>query len=217
MEAQLTARAPRTNLLLSAAIEAGALRAPVRIRNLSDGGAMVEGSALPHVGADAVLKRLDIAIGATVVWRANGRCGLRFDGEVSVEDWIAGHRAAAATLGAQSHVDAIQRAIRAGAMPIEEARPVAVPAPAGHLDLRIAEELGFVGRMLDAVGDALTDDPMILQLHMQTLQNLDVATQILGHLRDLLTAADKPAAIDRITMGELRGRLNRKPLFATGH
>ncbi len=63
------ARAPRTNLPLSATIEAGALKAPVRIRNMSANGAMLDGAALPPVGAALTLRRADLDIGATVIWQ----------------------------------------------------------------------------------------------------------------------------------------------------
>ena len=90
-------RSPRKNLLLSATIEAGHLKAPVRIRNLSETGAMLDGAALPDVGTSFTLRRLEIEIGATVVWASSGRCGVAFDGKVSVEDWVAGVRQTAST------------------------------------------------------------------------------------------------------------------------
>ena len=72
--------APRTNLMLAASIEAGALNAPVRIRNLSETGAAIEGPALPHIGASFTLRRLDVAIAGVVMWVTGGRCGVHFDG-----------------------------------------------------------------------------------------------------------------------------------------
>ena len=86
--ANTRARAPRKNLLLAATIEAGALKAPVRIRNLSEGGAMLEGAVLPDIGTAFMLRRLDIEIGGTVIWRESGRCGVEFDGPVEVLDGL---------------------------------------------------------------------------------------------------------------------------------
>ncbi|HWU95368.1 MAG TPA: hypothetical protein VN029_07205, partial [Sphingomonas sp.] len=50
-------RAPRKNLFLAAAIEAEALKVAVRIRNLYEGGAMLDGSVLPRAGTALVLRR----------------------------------------------------------------------------------------------------------------------------------------------------------------
>jgi hypothetical protein len=47
-------RAYRKSLMLSASIEAGALTAQVRIRNLSGSGARSDGAALPAAGTDPV-------------------------------------------------------------------------------------------------------------------------------------------------------------------
>ncbi|HWU72845.1 MAG TPA: hypothetical protein VN137_05135, partial [Sphingomonas sp.] len=48
--ASARARAPRKNLLLTATIRSQGVTAPVRIRNLSEKGAMVDGQALPEPG-----------------------------------------------------------------------------------------------------------------------------------------------------------------------
>src|SRR5207244_4552334 len=87
-------RLPRKNLLLSATIEAGTLNAPVRIRNLSESGAMLDGTALPESGVRLVLRRSAIEVPATAIWRTGGRCGIKFDDTaVSVDEWVSGTRA----------------------------------------------------------------------------------------------------------------------------
>jgi len=63
-------RLPRKNLLLGATIEAGALSAPVRIRNLSETGALIDGAALPDLegepGARAAELFLRFHVGAAL-------------------------------------------------------------------------------------------------------------------------------------------------------
>ncbi|HEX9947586.1 MAG TPA: hypothetical protein VGA98_08605, partial [Allosphingosinicella sp.] len=49
--------APRTNLLLAATAEVGGRSLPVRIRNLSETGALIEGAGLPDAGMSLVLAR----------------------------------------------------------------------------------------------------------------------------------------------------------------
>jgi hypothetical protein len=208
-------RAQRKNLLLSATVEAGGLKAPVRIRNLSETGAMLEGTALPHISTALVLRRSDIEIGATVVWRNAGRCGVEFDGVASVEEWIAGRRLPEFSYGhGQAGVDAIHAAVRDGSFTeTHEAPTNAAAISTGEVDARIAEEFAYVRRMLEEVGDELSDDPVTLKRHGQALQNFDIACQLIGQLAAVVSASDRPAAIDAVTMGELRSRLLRKTIF----
>lgn len=208
-------RSPRKNLLLSATVQSGELKAPVRIRNLSETGAMLDGAALPQVGAALVLRRSDIEIGATVVWRNAGRCGIEFGGVASVEEWIAGRRLPELSYGhGQARVDAIQAAIRSGSIAeTDEPSPNTIAINPSEIDARIAEEFAYVGRLLEEVGDELSDDPVTLKRHGQALQNFDIACQLISQLAAIATASDRAAAMEAVTMGELRSRLLRKTIF----
>lgn len=204
---------PRKNVLLSATVEAGALRVPVRIRTLSESGAMLDGAALPHLGARLTLRRLQVQIGGTVMWCESGRCDVNFDDKVSVEDWVAGSCLPQrfVTPG-QARVDAIQFALRSGEAPPEEAPPPAIQVPVGALDHRIADEIEMVRRLLETVSDELSDDMAMLQRYGEALQRFDFGCQILGHLAMVLNASDRAAAVAGVTMEELRGRLLQAPL-----
>jgi hypothetical protein len=209
------ARAPRTNLLLAAAIESNTLKAPVRIRNMSETGAMIDGAAFPPIGTGLTLRRIDMSVGATVIWHAAGRCGIRFEGQVSVPDWVAGvSRADAGAMPGQVRVDAIQAALRTGGQPpIVTPRPLP-PGPKSDIaDERLADELAYVRRLLEGVGDELADDPVVLQRYMRSLQNLDIAGQIIEQLAAVLRASDRGSAVNVLTMEELRARLLRKSIF----
>jgi len=210
-------RAPRKNLLLAATIEAGALKGPVRIRNLSESGAMLEGAALPDVGTAFMLRRLEIEIGGTVVWRESGRCGVAFDGKVSVAEWSAGvpHVPRPGIRG-QARVDEIQSVLRSGGqLPIDAPSPASSTKPItpGELNRRIAEEIDYAWRLLNAVADELSDDPVLLQRHGDALQRFDIACQMITHLGAIVGAPDRMAAIEGVSMAELRTRLLRKAIF----
>src|SRR5690606_32539453 len=64
----MTPRAPRKNVMLAASISASTVSAPVRIRNLSEAGAMIDGPALPDAGSTLMLNRLELSVTAVVVW-----------------------------------------------------------------------------------------------------------------------------------------------------
>lgn len=214
-------RAPRKNIFLAASIEAGPLKAQVRIRNMSESGAMIEGAALSSVGAALVLKRSEIEMGAVVVWSHAGRCGIKFDGVAHVDEWIAGKRLPEKTmiLTGQRRVDAIQAAVRLGQSldglgePAEPALPAGAPAAPDSLNGRIAEEIATTQRLLDAVADTLSDEPLILARHASQLQSLQSVSEVLGHLARVLQAPDAEAEAHAVTLHALRARLLRKALF----
>jgi len=206
------ARAPRKNLLLTATIRSGGVAAPVRIRNLSEKGAMVDGQALPEPVASLILQRPEVEMRGIVAWRADGRCGIQFEGAASVDEWVAGRRAPAAIFGqGQSRVDQIQAAIRGGRDIVEEV-PAASPAELiTDVEARVAEELDHVQSMLDDVAGDLIGDMALLQRHGEALQRFDNACQILNQLSAILKAKDRPAAIAAVNLEALRDRLLHKP------
>jgi hypothetical protein len=185
-------RSSRTNLLLSGTIEARDIRSSVRIRNLSETGALLEGAVLPKVGEHLVLRRLDLEIGATVIWSASSRCGVTFLGSISVDNWRAGSWVAPRLSEKQKEVDRIQSAIRAGKL---ESLHTVIPEPAAQTtmftDKRIADELLGVQQLLEKMGDQLSDDAAVVQRHSLTLQSFDQACQSLGRLIDILSSRRK--------------------------
>jgi hypothetical protein len=87
------------------------------------------------------------------------------------------------------------------------------PEPSTRLlDHRIAEELEYVGRRLEHLGNVLSEDGILLIRHSASLQSIDLMKQILGQLARVVAAQDKEAVADLITLTELKGRLVRKAL-----
>ena len=116
----------------------------------------------------------------------------------------------------QQRVDEMMAAVRNEGQP---ARPsLFKPAPprpepsSRLLDQRIAEELEFLSRLLDQLGNVLSEDPILLIRHMAPLQSIDLMKQTLGQLARVVAAEDKEAVADRITLTELKGRLTRRAL-----
>jgi hypothetical protein len=210
--------APRTNLLLAATAEVDGRSLPVRIRNLSETGAMVEGAGLPEAGMPLVLMRGDLQVSATVAWAAGGRRGVRFAGPTPVNEWTGGKPKPLDCTGLrdQRRVDAIQAEARADAAMGSALRASAnAPAPTAalpDLDKRLADELGYVQRLLEGLGDELIADLLLVQRHGKSLQSLDLVGQILGHVSAILRAEDKAAVVAEIGMEDLRARLKRKPI-----
>lgn len=92
------------------------------------------------------------------------------------------------------------------------ARSALLEASDDQLEQRIAEELDYVVRQLDQLGNMLASDPILLHRHAAQLQSIDLIQQVLGHLGRIVGAADREAALERVTLTELKARLARTPL-----
>lgn len=127
----------------------------------------------------------------------------------------------------QRRVDAIQAQIRseltASAKPEAPPRPSIFkpapprPAPSSNpLDHRIAEELDTIVRKLELLGGTLAANPILLQRHAAELQSIDLIKQIVGHLARVVESGDETWAVERITLQDLRARLQRRALRPLG-
>ena len=87
---------PRAHIVLPATVDAinGHLR--ISLLDISQTGARLEGSGLPDVGKDVILKCGEIDAFGTVIWAVAGRCGLLFDEPISATDLVALRRVAVA-------------------------------------------------------------------------------------------------------------------------
>lgn len=116
----------------------------------------------------------------------------------------------------QREVDMMMAAARAEAE--EGRRPLFKPvAPKPQLSERaldrwMSEELEVIRRRLDQIGDILASDPVLLHRHSVSLQGLDLTNQVLGHLANVIAAKDKEAAVEQVSLQDLKARLHRRPL-----
>ena len=78
-----------------------------------------------------------------------------------------------------------------------------------ELEVRLAEELEYIRRLLDSVGNQLANDPAVLQRHAVTLQSFDLIGQMIGHISSIVAAANRGEAVDRVGIEEMKKRLER--------
>ena len=192
---------PRTNMFMAAMLHIDGTPTPAKIRNLSASGAMVEGPVMPSAGSSIHLVRGGLSASATVLWQVGNRCGLGFASSVSVQAWMAppGNRD-------QQRVDPAVALVKSGVVVPEAAWPSRTKPAIGIDEERMARDLALVGRMLDALGNALADDPETLHRHSARLQLLDIARQTLAALGQSIGAGggDGLARLD-----DLRRRCDR--------
>lgn len=154
----------RSNVFLTAALETDAGSAPVRIRNLSSVGALIDGATLPPVGARVSLVRGQLVANGEIVWNEQTHCGIRFEHAINVLDWVQrpGH-------SGQQRVDGIVAAIRNSA-----------PVPRDLQQARETDEtLASLSRDLDQICERLARTPNMSVELGEELLRLDVLAQSL--------------------------------------
>lgn len=150
----------RANVFLTAVLDSGGTAAPVRIRNISARGALVDGPALPAVGARVRLMRGRLLAAGQLAWVGAGQAGVNFDSEIDVASWVqrAGH-------SEQQHVDGVVAALRSGAPVAPDLRDRgggSLPAISAELD-QICERLAQTQRMSVEFGEELVKLDTIAQ------------------------------------------------------
>lgn len=175
----------RSNLFVIATLSAQSDSTPVRIRNMSQTGALVEGGALPCAGSSVRLSRGSLTVSADVVWLAKGRAGLKFTGSICISDWLP----SAQRNPRQQYVDEIvyQSKLGSGTVATSAAlRPLSGQPPSSE---RVILELVNIKVSLERVADELASDPETPARHAFSLQVLDFAVQSLAKLADALGSA----------------------------
>lgn len=76
----------RSNVLLSATIEFGGASIPVKLRNLSEDGALIEGRNLPLEGSDLIFERNDLRVPGRIAWVNQLQAGIAFGEPLSTQD-----------------------------------------------------------------------------------------------------------------------------------
>lgn len=72
-------RSRRSNVLLAATVETSRGEHAVRLRNLSEDGALIEAEQLPAKGEEILFRRNDIAVRGRVAWVHDRHAGLSFE------------------------------------------------------------------------------------------------------------------------------------------
>ena len=165
----------RSSMFLGAVLRVGNEQAPVKVRNMSPHGAMVESPIMPPPGTEVQLVRGSLYALGTVVWVSTDRCGLRFSSELCVKEWLA--------VPAKDHQQRVDHAFalaKAGAF-----RNAATATCFNEtLDARssveqIVDDLQSVLSLLQALEDDLATSGETLARHGSKLQNIDIAMQMI--------------------------------------
>lgn len=78
-------RSRRSNVLLTAQVEVAGEMLPVKLRNLSAEGALVEAPLLPAVDSQIMFHRNDLSVRGTVAWVSGNHAGISFNRQLDPE------------------------------------------------------------------------------------------------------------------------------------
>lgn len=79
-------RTRRSYVLLAASIEFGGSSLPVKLRNLSAEGALIEGKNLPVEGSVVLFRRNELEVRSRIAWVENHRAGVAFGVPLKAEE-----------------------------------------------------------------------------------------------------------------------------------
>lgn len=150
--------------------------APVRVRNLSPTGALIEGPVLPPPGSQVRLSRGSLSIMGDIVWHKDGRAGLRFKSTVSVADWLPHGR----SVNAQQRIDEIIQHARTSSKGVDPRTPISWLTP--QSTKLNAIDLRRLKMAIQSLSEDLAADLVAVERHGSKLQVLDVVAQALGKL-----------------------------------
>lgn len=186
---------PRSSMFVAAVMRSGMEQAPVKVRNMSPNGAMVDTPLAPARGTSVDLTRGPLIARGTVIWSSGNRVGLRFSSEISVKEWMA-----PTTAVHQQRVDEMVALVKAGGLPPGD------PAFAGRAASReartheqLVDDLAATMRLLSDLEDDLASCDETLARHGMKLQNLDIAMQMLR----AVSAELMPGSNERVSLARL--------------
>jgi hypothetical protein len=131
----------RTNLFVLAILYTPSASAPVRVRNASKSGLLIEAPALPRKGTAVKIERGSETATGTIVWNYNGRAGVKLSSSLEVEKWLP----RAGRCG-QSRVDEIFHGLKSGTLKASSATCPGDSVGDTRADLKqLAAELATLG------------------------------------------------------------------------
>ena len=168
----------RSNMFVTATLYSDGGSSPVRVRNMSRGGALIESDILPPEQSRVRLSRGGLSVDGQIVWRRDNRAGIQFDAGVEVGNWLpSGNRPSH-----QQRVDEMVKACRSAPAGNGEESP---PPAAGQAEA--IRRLLDLRDTLNAVAEELAGDTLVAMAHATALQKIDVAAQALDKLASTLT------------------------------
>lgn len=152
----------RSNVFLAATLLAAGESIPVRVRNISSCGVLIDSGSLPGVGSPVQLRRGSLSADGEIAWQSGGHYGVRFHLEVDVEEWVRQVGNAG-----QQRVDRIVTLLRQP--PFPDAASLVLASSVDSLDA--------ISAGLTAICERLANSSAMVTDHPEDLLRLDAIAQ----------------------------------------
>lgn len=145
---------------------------PVKLRNMSSTGALIEGDDIPDPGLSLALRRGSLQADGKVAWKVGSKAGVAFTSPIQVKDWLG-------SLGSphQARVDLMVAEIKAS----KGASSTAIPSKPQWVELEALTQLRKVRADIGVVALDLARDASLVANHPE-IQMLDISMQKLDEL-----------------------------------
>ena len=163
----------RNNIFVMAALYAVGRSMPVRVRNMSRGGALIEAAALPPVDTPVRLSRGSLSVSGQIMWVSERKAGLQFAGPVAVTEWLPNTKRGSG----QQLIDELVHLTRLGTVTKSAGAPLLSDG-----NLALSDELDRLARLIERAGEQLASDSAVAARHLVALQMIDGAAQALAKL-----------------------------------
>ncbi|HEY0625784.1 MAG TPA: PilZ domain-containing protein [Allosphingosinicella sp.] len=196
-------RSNRSHALLSACLDVEGTAVPIRLRNISTTGALVDVPCSIQVGAAVTLRRMQVAVQATVARVEEHRVGLRFD------EPLCHAKLRLLKLGrAQLRSSEVNYSPEDGDAGKDRYAPVRRLKPTlSMLEMELSKELLLASALLGRSIEPLSKDFPLLPKVENYIRDADFVVRLLRNISLIMSSADKKAAITQIDMAALEGRL----------
>jgi len=167
-------RDPRKSMFVVGTMYTATGSAPVKIRDMSSSGCLIEGAVIGAPGTKIDLRRGNLSVAGHVAWRKETRAGLSFESSVSVSEWLKTPGAGAPQqrideLVMETKASTVRRAPEVAAVRLGSAR-------VSTLDLM------KLTQAMESLAEDLAEDASVVARHAYRLQTLDLAVQLLRKL-----------------------------------
>lgn len=163
---------PRTSLFVMATLYADSGSWPIKVRDMSSVGALIEGAVIPLPGTSVRVARGTLSAKGEIVWCRGLRAGLRFDARLSVSDWLPGGRTKPHQHRVDELLQEVREGLKAGAPPTQTLQ---------SKDVSGKDLLELEAAIVSLAEDLAADADVVLR-HVHKLQTLDLAAQTLRKL-----------------------------------
>lgn len=199
----------RTNVITRVTFSSGARSLGARLRDVSLSGMQLELPNPPDVGSEVSITKGNLQTSGVVVWLDRGRCGVRLHQDIDLNSWLGGRvtrleNEANALSSLGKKIEKMSHDFYAEFDDRSQAQCA--------IRKRCAEEMRYVARLVEDLGEAFMKEPIILSRHARKVQDFDLIKQIITQLSNLIDSDDICDTAIHIPLSSLRNRILRTGL-----